>query len=273
LSKMAVVKKYFVKKHKESLLKKSWHATKSKPLTILYIFLLDVAFLAVFYVLNLLVNSFIPQDPSFMTRVQSDTLMLVAFLLLVVAYFVMIVIIYSFFSLIVLGNIKSLSVKHKHDFSMFRRMFFLNMLLFIFFFLLLALLNIVSGLLINSATWLAVAVSIIVFIFLVMVYAFYHFANSAFILKHSVSSSLKKSIKNSVTKAYLGIMIFNAVVILLYVGLYFVLGLVFKNFIVNNYSQYVNFSSIITIILIYVLFSFNRIYFYFAAERHIGHKR
>lgn len=262
-----------VKKRKESLLRKSWSATKSKPLTILYIFLLDIAFLAVFYVLNLLVNSFIPEDPSFMTRIQSDTLMLVAFLLLVIAYFVIIVIIYSFFSLIVLGNIKSLSVKHKHDLSMFRKMFFLNMLLFIFFFLLFALFNILSGLLVNQSIWITVVAAILFVLFMVIIYAFYHFANSAFILKHGVSSSLKKSIKSSLTKAYLGVIVFNLAILIVYIVLYVVLGLVFKDFIVKNYSVYVNFSSIITLIVIYVLFSFNRIYFYFAAERHIGHKR
>jgi len=206
-----------------------------------------------------------------MTRLQSDTLLLMAFLLLVIAYFVIIVIIYSFFSLVVLGNIKSLSVKHKHDLSMFRKMFFLNMLLFILFFLLFILFNILLTLLTNQSIWLAIIVGIVLFVFLVLVYAFYHFANSAFILKHSVSLSLKKSLKSSLTKSYLGVIIFDIVVMLVYMGLYILAGLVFKNFIIQNYSMYVNVSSIITLIIIYVLFSFNRIYFYFAAEKHIGH--
>lgn len=261
------------RRYKESLLKKSWHAACSKPRVLLYILLLDIALLAVFYMLNLLVNSFVPQDPSFMTRLQTDTLLLVAFLVLVVAYFVMMIIIYSFFSLIVLGNIKSLSVKHRHNFSMFRKMFSLNLLLFVFFFLIFIIFNLVLSLLVNKAIWLAIIVAILLFLVLVLSYAFYHFSHSAFILKHGVLSCLKKGLKNSLTKAYLGVIVFDILVILAYISLYLVIGLFFKDFITNNYPIYLNVSSILTLIVVYVLFSFNRIYFYFAAERHIGHKR
>jgi len=260
------------KKVKDSIFSKAWDAVMAKPKLFLYIFLLDLAFFAVFFLFNQLFNLILPSDPSFVTRLQADTLLFIAVIILVVVYFVISVIVYSFFSLVILGNIKKMSVEHDHDFSMFKRMFGLNLILIILFILLLVLFNIVSAALASLGTWVGIFVLVVFIVLALLAYAFYNFTHSAFILKHELKDSLKAAFKHILTKSYLGILLFSLIVIGAYIILYFLVGLVFKDAIIKNYESFVNISSIIAIILVYLLFSFNRIYFFFVAEKHIGHK-
>src|SRR3989344_579468 len=258
------------KRYHSSHLKKSTVAIRKNPRLLLYIFLLDAAFFAVFYILNLLVNNFIPQDPSLMSRFQTDTLLVLGFLLLSVLYFVVILVVYSFFTLIILGNIRKFSSDYSHDFSMLKNMFALNLILFIMFFLILVLFNVITALLVNKSLWLAILVFVVMFVMFVMAYAFYNFSHSAFILGHRLKSNLKRSLRNVFTKSYLGIIIFSLVVLAIYVLVYLVLGYALDDKILANYDTFINTSSIITLVLIYVLFTFNRIYFFFVAEKKIG---
>ena len=100
---------------KNGFFKKSLFAIKDNPRLFFYIFLLDLGFFAIFYLLNILINKIIPDDPAFMTTIQGDNLLLIGIVLLTLLYLVIMVLVYSFFSLIILGNIKSMSTKHEHD--------------------------------------------------------------------------------------------------------------------------------------------------------------
>jgi hypothetical protein len=145
------------------------------------------------------------------------------------------------------------------------------MLLFAIFFVLMVLFDFTLGFLLKTEWWIAIFFSIILFLLAFVAYAFYNFTHSAFIMNHEISASMKNAFTHLFTKTYLGIFIFSAAVILAYVLVYFLVGLLFKSFILDNYEEFVNISSIVTIILVYLMFSFNRIYFYFVAEKHIGH--
>jgi len=189
------------------------------------------------------------------------------------AYVVIIVLVYSFFNLIILGNIKSMSTDHKNDFSMYKNMFRLNMLLFMLFFIMLMAFDFIKGLLVRQSVCLLAIVGIFIIMIIVLVYVFYNFTQSAFILRHELSHNLKTSFRHTFTKSYLGIILFDVAVIVAYIIIYLAVGLIFPGFMLANQGIIETISSAVTIIIVYLLFSFNRIYFYFVAEKHIGHSR
>lgn len=258
------------KSYHSSHLKKSMTAVKTKPLLLLYIILLDVGFFAVFYLLNLVLNEFLPDNPEIALVLNSQMMFFVVMLLISILYFVVIILAYSFFNLIILGNIRKMSHKYSHNLSLFKNMFFLNLLLFIIFFILLSIFNYVAVLIINKPIWVAAIVFIVVLLVLIFAYAFHNFSHSAFILGHNLRTTLKYALKNTLSKAYFGIIIFSIIFMVLYFGLYVLLGLIIDNFIIQNYEAFINTSSIITLIIAYVLFTFNRVYFYFVAEKKVG---
>lgn len=259
--------KKVAKKYHSSTFKKSLIAIKSKPLLLLYIILLDAAFFAVFYLLNLVLNKFMPDNPQIALAVNSQSMFIIAMVLLTVLYFVLIILAYSFFSLIVLGNIRKIHSKYYHDLSLFKNMFVLNLLLFIIFFILLTLFNYILVLITNTPIWLASIIFLMMFVVAVLCYAFYNFSHSTFILGHKLYDNMKKSLKNIFSKSYFGIVASSIVFMIIYFGIYLILGLVLEDFILQNYSAYINTSSILTLIVVYVLFTFNRIYFFFVADK------
>ncbi|MGV8151376.1 MAG: hypothetical protein ACP5NV_06650 [Candidatus Woesearchaeota archaeon] len=258
------------KKYHSSNFKKSLLAVKNNPLLILYIVLLDAAFFAIFYLLNLVLNKFIPENPEIALAASGQAVFFLIMLLLSVLYFVIIIVAYSFFNLIILGNIRKMSSKYSHNISMFKEMFFLNLILFILFFILLTLFNFMTTLIVNKSIWLASIVFVVMFVILVLAYAFHNFSHSTFILGNDLKKTLAASLKSVISKSYFGIIIFSFVIMALYFCVYLLLGLFIDDFIVSNYDTFINTSSILTLIVVYILFTFNRVYFFFVAEKNIG---
>lgn len=254
-------------KYHSSDFKKSILAIKNRPLLLLYIILLDVSFFAVFYLLNIVLNMFLPDNPEIASVASNQMTFFMIMLLLSILYFVTIILAYSFFNLIILGNIKKMTSSYKHNFSLFKNMFLLNLLLFIFFFIILALFNMLIKLSINKPIWIASLVFGLIFIILVFAYAFYNFSHSLFILRHKLLDTIKKSYKYTFSHSYLGILLFSIIFMAIYFGIYLIAGLFIKNFIFSNYTKFINASSIVTIIIAYVLFTFNRIYFFFITQK------
>jgi len=251
------------------MIKRPVQAVVSKPKLFFYNILLDIGFLAIFLLINYLINMLLPIEPEFAKNMNQDTLLFTLLILGTVLYFAVMILIYSFFSLIVLGNIKSMSCDHKHDFSMLRKMFFLNIIMFAIFFIISLLFNILMYLIIDKPLWLIAAGSLIIIIISFIIYAFYNFSSAAFILGHTFKDNIKKSLKSIFTRSCAEIIIFNIAIIAAYIIIYFTIGTIFKNNIMDNYGSFMNISSIITIIIVYLLFAFNRIYFFFAAEKHM----
>lgn len=258
------------KSYSSSSLKKSIHAVKANPVLLLYIVLLDAGFFVVFYLLNLLLNAFLPDNPEIAMAVHSQLMFFIVMLLLSILYFVIIILAYSFFNLIILGNIRKMSQKYSHNFGLYKKMFLLNLLLFLIFFILLSIFNYLTILIVNRPIWLATIVFILALLILMFYYAFHNFSHSIFILGYNMRDIIKRAFKSTFSKAYLGIIIFSLIFILIYLGLYVILGLVIKSVILKNYETFINTSSILTLIVAYVLFTFNRIYFFFVAEKKIG---
>lgn len=258
------------KSYHSSSFKKSFKAIKARPLLLLYVILLDIGFFGIFYLLNLVLNQFLPDNPEIALAMNSQLMFFMVMLLISILYFVVIIFAYSFFNLIILGNIRKMSHKYSHDLSLFKNMFFLNLLLFIMFFILLSLFNYLTVLILNKPIWIAAVVFLAVLVILILSYAFHNFSHSTFILGHNLRTVLKHAIKNTFSKAYLGVIAFSVIFMIIYFGLYVLLGLIIDGFIVKNYDAFINTSSILTLIIAYVLFTFNRVYFFFVAERKIG---
>jgi len=258
------------KSYHSSLFRKSITAVRKKPLLLLYVVLLDIGFFTVFYLLNILLNKFLPENPEIATAVNSQTVFSIIILLISILYFVIIILVYSFFNLIILGNIRKMSNKYSHNLSMFKNMFFLNLLLFIILFIFLSLFNYLTILILNKPLWLATILFVILFAVLIFFYAFHNFSHSALILGHRLKNVIKNALKNTFSRSYVGVILFSFIFMAVYFGLYILLGLLVDNFIIKNYDLFINTSSIITIIIAYVLFTFNRIYFFFIAEKKIG---
>jgi hypothetical protein len=258
------------KKYRSSSFKKGLVAIKTNPILLFYVILLDVGFFGVFYLLNLVLNNFLPDNAQIAMTLSSQSMFFIVMLLISILYFVVIILAYSFFNLIILGSIRKMAHKYSHDFSLFKNMFFLNLLLFIIFFILLSLFNYLTVLIVNKSIWLAAIVFLVVLVLVIFSYAFHNFSHSAFILGHKLRTTLKQALKNTFSKAYLGVITFSIVFMIIYFGLYILLGLIIDNFIIQNYNAFINTSSIITLIVAYVLFTFNRIYFFFVAEKRIG---
>ncbi len=261
------------KKMKDSLWNRALVAIKKNPKQFLWMFLLDLGFLGVFILFNYLTDLIIPGADSLATQIQQSTMLMISIVLLFIVYVVLVVLAYSFFNLIILGSIKKFSVKHKHDFSKLKEFFMINLFLFLFFFMIFILLNVISVFLINKSIWIGLVAGVLISIILLMLYALHNFMHSAFILGHEFSVNLKKSFKHMFSTSYLGLFFFSFIMLIAYVLLYFIIGIIFGNYIIENYDSFVPVFNVITLIVVYLLFSFNRIYFYFISEKHIGHKR
>ncbi|GIU68928.1 MAG: hypothetical protein KatS3mg002_0164 [Candidatus Woesearchaeota archaeon] len=261
---------YLKDKYLNSLLRKSFNAIKKSPLLLLYIIFLDMVFLGLFYLFNYLFKKIIP-DASDITRyANSQTTFIILLVILSLIYFLLIILTYSFFNLIVMGNIRKMSEKYVHRFVLFKNMFILNLLLFFIFFLFVSLLNYLGSFLIGKPVWLLYIIVIISLIVLMFIYVFYHFSNAILILNYNkLRDIIKKSFQNTISFSYWGIISFNIFVVIIYLVIYLLLTLILGDYILKNYELFVNSSSIITLILIYFLFVFNRIYFFFLSEKNI----
>ncbi len=253
------------------LWKKSFTSIRQNPKVLFWIFLLDVGFLALFLLLNYAVNLLFPSTLDVVTQAQKNVLLFVGLIALFVLYVAIILLAYSFFSLIILGNIKSLSKTHTHDFSMLKQMFLINLLLFIVFFVFFILFNIISVFLTTLAAWASLLVLVLFAVFALLFYVFWNLAHSAFILGHEFWACLKKSFRNLFSRAYLGLFLSSIIVIAVYVALVIGASLLFKNTFIAHYQTFVTVGNILTVIVVYALFTFNRVYFFFIAEKHIGH--
>lgn len=264
--------KKFGKKYHQSTFKRSLVSIKNKPLLLLYIVLLDAAFLAIFYLLNVLLNQIFPEDPLLLGKLQGNMLFVIGLFLLTILYFVITILLYSFFNLLILGNIRKMSNTYNHDLALYRRMFLLNMLLFVMFFIIFTIFNMVLTAITNQSVWIATVVFLIMALILIFAYAFYNFCHSTFIMGHELKSILTNSWRHVLTKSYLGVIMFDLAVLLVYFLVYVILGVTMQDRIITNYNTYLNTSSVITLVVVYILYTFNRIYFFFIAEKKVGYK-
>lgn len=249
------LKKYY----KKSILGDMFVRLKRNPKLIAYIILLDLLFLGCIYLLNYFIEKyFLGKNFTILTLIS-----LIYFLLLIFAH--------SFFNFLILGNIKKLLFDYKHDFSLLKKLFILNVLFFIIFFLLIAFLTYLYGFLLQKPIWLAVIILILLILMFIFFYVFYNFGSSLLMLNFKIKNSLSLALKYVFSKKYFGLLLLNIVLIGLYFIIYISLVFLFDSFNLSS-ELLINIFTIMLFLLFYGLFFINRIYFFFITEKSIGNK-
>tara|TARA_Y100000310_G_scaffold342605_1_gene446517 strand:- start:10125 stop:10937 length:813 start_codon:yes stop_codon:yes gene_type:complete len=199
-------------------------------------------------------------------------LVILVVLLLSVGYVSLLILVYSFFKYSILDIIKSMRQKTEFSFRRFKKFFQLNLIMvvkgiIIFFLIGIVLLGI-------KKQYLPIVYLIVVIPLSLTFYSFLNFAHSYFTLKHlSVKETLKHSLKRVLKlSSYYKIYLITLTYILAYLGIYFLMALLVRNIVSRKYELlgylpiYVNVFSIITIVVVYFIVAYNRMYYYLIVE-------
>ncbi|MFA5797721.1 MAG: hypothetical protein WC916_06855 [Candidatus Woesearchaeota archaeon] len=255
-----------------SVWKKSWKSFSSRPIIALWIFLLDIGILASFILLRSVVGLMVPEQFDLISAAQKNMLVFLGIAGIFLLYVVLLALAYSFFKYIILGQIKSFSKTHTFDMKTLRNLFFMNLLLFVCFFIILMFFTLLFSAVNSVQTWIGITIFAGFIIILFLLYIFWNFMHSTCILGHGFWPSMKKSFRHLWTSSYLGLIVFNVGIIIVYVILFLVLALLFKYVLTSSFGIFLQVGTIVSLIVVYILFMFNRVHFYFIAEKHIGHK-
>ncbi len=263
---MKNIKKVFL----ESSFSKVFNTIKQNPHKYLYTLVLDFIFLALIVLIGKALGSLIPQDPQQIMGLLKAKSNLVLFSLIYIAlYYLLIIFIYSIAKLSILNIIKSLYEKNKLNLKRLGKFYSLNISIFaLFFFAALIILGILT--LTLERDFIKYIVLILLIPFLFFLYSIINISHILFI-QGTRKGIIKKSFDIAFNKIdrYGMFVVWNIILTLLYSLLYNIISFFFKAFIFTNqemltsygdiYSKIIN---IISIIFIYLVISFNRIYFY-----------
>ncbi|MBL7054595.1 hypothetical protein ISS05_02470 [Candidatus Woesearchaeota archaeon] len=255
-----------MKNFKDSYFVKTLKLTKKEPKTVFYIILLDLLFLAAISIFYKLVEFFFLKTPP-----EISTATTTLYLIVTLAYYLILILIYSFFKYSVLNSISSMFKKTKLSFIHMKKFYLLNLSIFAVF--------MVAFLLLNGTVLTGTKEEYRAYIFLItnlpLLLVFYTFMNiSHTIFSESKNSGIKETVKKTFTeiskiKNYLGVFLTNTALIIVYFTMFYFIGLILKYTLFKSYSaaaQYNNTYSIIftviTTIFFYSVILFNRIYFY-----------
>ena len=265
-----------LKKFKQSSFFRVFNIIKKNPNIYLYTLVLDFIFLAVIMFIGKYFGSLIPSDPQQITELfKTQTRILVFVLIYPVVYYTFITFIYSIVKLKILNFIINLYEKRKFTLKGLGKFYLLNLsLLAIFVFTALIILGILTLLLEKEV--LASITLVLLIPFLFFLYSIINISHTFFINKKE--KPLKSSFKILFTKInkYGLFIVWNLVLILIYLIFYNIIHLLLKFTIFSNQEIlaayggiYLKTFNIISLIAIFLLIAFNRIYFYEIAGKNV----
>jgi len=230
----------------------------------------DLLFILTLYYSSQLISSLITIKAAEIIKFFTLPLLSLIFgFLFFIAYISLLILIYSFFKYCILDIIKSMTQKTEFNLKRFNRFYLLNLIICISISILFLIISIIISLSIKEQYF--PIVSLIVFIPLAMVfYSFLNFSHSYYTLKPMpIKTILKYSLKkiskpSSYYKVYLIILLY----FLVYFIIYYPSALLLKTILSQKYNllgyypTYIKIFTIITLIVIYLIIAYNRIYFY-----------
>lgn len=260
------IKKRFL----ESYFLKVFNIIKKNPRTYFYTIILDFIFLALILFIGKYLGSLIPQDPQqLMNFFKARSNLLLFVLIYPLVYYLFIIFIYSMAKLGILNIIKSLYKKNRLSLKGLRKFYLLNISIFIIlFFSALILLGILS--LILKRDFLKYVVLILLIPFLFFFYSIINISHTLFI-KGMKKGIIKKSFTVAFNKIpkYGTFILWNIGLTLIYLLFYNIIHLLFRFTLFTNQqllttygSIYLKIFNMLSIIFIYLIIAFNRIYFY-----------
>ena len=235
-----------------------------------YTIVLDFIFLALIVLVGKYSGSLIPSNPQqLMDLFKSSTNLLLFVFGYPILFYLFVLFVYSITKLSILNLVKSLYEKNRFTLKRLCKFYLLNILLFvIFFFGGLILLGILA--LIFKKEFLTYVVLVLLIPFLFLLYSIINISNTLFI-KSWEKGAIKKSfsIGFSNINKYGMFVIWDFAVILAYLLFYNIIHLIFRLFIFSNEEILTNYGgiylkvfNIISLVVIYLVIAFNRIYFY-----------
>lgn len=232
-----------------------------------YTIVLDFIFLALIVLVGKYLGSLIPTDPQqLMGLFKSSTNLLLFVFGYPLLYYLFVLFVYSITKLGILNLIGSLYEENRFTLKRLGKFYLLNIMLFVLFFLsAMVLLGIVA--LIFRRDFLNYVVLILLAVFLFFLYSVINISHTLFI-KNEGDRIIRKSIDIAFNKIdkYGMFIIWNSVVILIYLVLHnLILRLLIfvnKDLLVSYGGVYEKIFNIVSLVVIYLIMAFNRMYFY-----------
>ena len=249
------------KRLKNSYFVKTFLLLKKNPDNLFLIFILDIWFAAALLLSSKLAT--IVGKAVFTQPLQFYSIMpLITF---AVGYYLVIIIIYSFFKYFVLNYLKNMFEKVKTDFKRLGSFFLLNFTMVFFLFIIFIALN--GVFLLNVKPQLRPFVLLLINVPLTFFsYAVINIAHSLFINSANIKDVLIKTIKITFAniKSYAGIYLSSVIIFAVYYFVYYGSMLLLKNTAsyMIYYSAYLKIFIVLTGIIAYIIIFFNRAYFY-----------
>ncbi|MBS3101939.1 hypothetical protein J4458_00650 [Candidatus Woesearchaeota archaeon] len=250
-----------IKKLKTSYFRQTFYLLKNNKDNAFLIFIFDVWFFAALLLFTNLAESL--GISLFRQPLQSySTAPLMAFIL---AYYLILIVIYSFFKFIVLHYLKKMFGSEKINFKRFGSFLLLNFIIMLSLFGIFIALN--GILLLNVKSQIAPYVFLLILVpFAFFSYAIINIAHSLFVNLTKIREILEKTIKIAFTniKSYGGIYLSGIIIFSIYFAVYYLVGSALSK--IQSYAMYFNIYlkvfTILTGIVIYLIIFFNRAYFY-----------
>ncbi|MBI2657204.1 hypothetical protein HYX08_00750 [Candidatus Woesearchaeota archaeon] len=260
---------------REALFVRSFKLAKSNPSKTGLMILFDILFIASFFGLQAL-SQYFAQSLVLPTTLYSATFFLVSFSL---AYYLLILLAYSFFKYCVLDSIKSLFEKQEFSLRRFGQFYSLNIIIAGIFFAILLVFNLILA---NIKSSYAPFVFIFMAIpYILLLYIVSNIAHSLFYEGASIKSSIKESFKTTFTKmkAYretiLMMILASLALWLLFFGSGYLISLLGSknyNLYLAAYAYFRQASIVIFDIMLYFIILINRVSFY-AISRELQSER
>lgn len=243
----------------------------------LYTIILDFVFLFLIIFAGKYFGSLIPQDPQqLINLLKTQTNLLLFVTIYPIIYYLFVIFLYSITKLNILNLIKSLYEKNKLNLKGLGKFYLLNILLFvIFFFAALIIMGILA--LILKKDFLKYLILILSVPFLFFMYSIINIAHTRFI-NNKKDKIIKQSINIAFNKIpkYGPFIIWNILLTIIYLLIYNIIHVILrftlflnKEILASYAPLYLKIFNIISIIIIYLIIAFNRIYFYERMDKNV----
>lgn len=267
------------KRFKNSLFAKVGKEIKSAPAAFSMMVMLDFLFLFSLIIFNKLMRFLIPSSPdAFIKSFASPWLALSMGLFLMVFYYLMLVLLYSFFSCCIIKLIYKTFDKKNISFKTLPKFFLLNLTIALMLFAAIMIILILIPMLIAQKTAMAVVIVILAAVIAFFGYPFCIAAQLMFFTEKKIKATVAKSFRFVFLrfKKYSPVYLWSLLIVIAYLILSLIVGLILKFISFGNADVLSKIASVydpifigVTTVLLVCMLVFNRIYVYFIVKQKI----
>jgi len=265
------------KRFSESSFLRVFNIIKKNKNTYLYTIMIDFIFIALTVFLGKYFSTLVPTDPTkLMEFFKTSTNLLLFVIIYPIAYYLFIIFLYSIAKLSILKLIKQLYDKTNLNLKGLGKFYLLNILIFLIF-------SLTALIIFGILAWLLQR-SFLKYIVIALLIPFLFFLYSTVNISHTlfISGQRNRLIRKSLNTAFNKIpqygmfIVWSTILILIYLIFYNFIHLLFRFTLFTNeqiltayYAPYMKIFSIISLIFLYLVIAFNRIYFYERIDKNV----